>query len=115
MRGAGWGCVGLGLTAAGLLGLLRLPAVPVVPHPLLLLPLLPLQVPSPFRPTIKSIESCENFDKMYTDLAPTVRSSTVQCCLPACPLTSPRDRATLGSRHLQLLVFWIRVWCPATH
>ncbi|KAL4447725.1 hypothetical protein ABPG75_004944 [Micractinium tetrahymenae] len=28
------------------------------------------QVPSPFKPTIKSIESVENFDAMYTDLPP---------------------------------------------
>ena len=52
------------------------------PTPHLLDPHLPPQVPSPFRPTIKSIESCENFDKMYTDLAPTV-SGTVLLC-PAC-------------------------------
>lgn len=35
--------------------------------------LLPPQVASPFKPTIKSIESVENFDSMWTDLPPQVR------------------------------------------
>lgn len=30
------------------------------------------QVPSPFRPNVRSIESIENFDKIWTDLPPTV-------------------------------------------
>jgi serine/threonine protein kinase len=46
-----------------------------------------LQIPSPFRPTIKSIESVENFDRMYTELPPQVRSAA---STPACP---PRLRA----------------------
>lgn len=40
---------------------------------------MPVQVPCPFKPTIKSNESIENFDKIWTDLPPTVGWAG-ECC-----------------------------------
>ena len=68
-----------------------------------------VQIPSPFRPTVKSAESIENFDKIWTDLPPTVSAFMVarvlaatvgrqrrftSACSAALPCTPPTGPAT---------------------
>lgn len=76
-RGARWDAAARGVrpVRAGAQLAWSARALPPAVQPTRGVPCSSLQIPSPFRPTIKSIESVENFDRMYTELPPQVRSA----------------------------------------